>query len=65
LVTPALQSSTANSGTPESATPVQEPAQPAAAPDSDKKTRQLDILQAIERGEISVDEGMRRLGEIE
>ncbi|MBN9391371.1 MAG: DUF4097 family beta strand repeat protein [Chloroflexi bacterium] len=36
-----------------------------APADGDKKSRQLDILQAIEKGEISVDEGMRRLSEIE
>jgi hypothetical protein len=39
--------------------------EPAVTADGDKRSRQLDILQAIERGEISVDEGMRRLGEIE
>jgi hypothetical protein len=64
LVTPAPQSNSSNSATPEYSTPVNEPAPP-SAPGSDKKSRQLDILQAIERGEISVDEGMRRLGEIE
>jgi hypothetical protein len=36
-----------------------------APTEGEKKSRQLDILQAIERGEISVDEGMRRLSEIE
>lgn len=68
IVPPAPQNSAGNPGQPESAAPVSEPAttsQPAAAPENDKRSRQLDILQAIERGEISVDEGMRRLGEVE
>jgi hypothetical protein len=66
LVTPApWNKAEANQAEPENPAPVVEPDQPAAGPDSDKRTRQLELLQAIERGEISVDEGMRRLGEIE
>ncbi len=58
LVTPTPQDSQTN----QDGSTAQEPAIPV---DGDKRSRQLDILQAIERGEISVDEGMRRLGEIE
>ena len=68
LITPVPQNSdSSNNVTPENPAPVKEPAQSPAGPaaDNDKRTRQLDILQAIERGEISVDEGMRRLGDIE
>ncbi len=35
------------------------------AEDGDKRSRQLDILQAIERGELSVEEGMARLAELD
>ncbi len=65
-VTPAPSNNAeANQAAPENPASVAEPDQPAAGPDRDKRTRQMDILQAIERGEISVDEGMRRLGETE
>lgn len=40
-------------------TPVQ------AQPEDEKKKRQLEILRAIERGEISIEEGMARLGELD
>ena len=58
LVTPVPQDNPPN----QNGSAAQEPVVPA---DGDKRSRQLDILQAIERGEISVDEGMRRLGEVE
>jgi hypothetical protein len=41
------------------------PAEDAPKADDAKKTRQLEILRAIERGEISVEDGMARLGELE
>ncbi len=34
-------------------------------PEADKKTRQLEILRAIEQGELSVEEGILRLGELD
>jgi hypothetical protein len=38
----------------------------ASVPNEDpKKSRQLEILRAIERGELSVEEGMARLGELD
>jgi DUF4097 and DUF4098 domain-containing protein YvlB len=42
-----------------------EPAEEARPAEDDKKTRQLEILRAIERGEISVEEGMARLSALD
>lgn len=71
IVTPPPSASTepspATGEAPEVATaaPVRDEPSAAAQPEGEKRNRQMEILQAIERGEISVDEGMSRLSELD